>query len=45
MLETERLQAQQGRGVYYDGRWIDVADQRWNICWSVRSLTFVVQIR
>jgi hypothetical protein len=32
MLETERLQAQKGRGVYYDGSWMDVADRRWNIC-------------
>jgi hypothetical protein len=26
MLETERLQAQRGKGVYYDDRWMDAAD-------------------
>lgn len=27
---SERLQAQQDGGVYYDGRWMDVADRRSN---------------
>ena len=28
--ESQRLQAQQDGGVYYDGRWMDVADRRSN---------------